>query len=452
MLFRSLFNGRGNALKDKGELDKAIADYNEALRLDPKYHYAFNGRGTTWMERGDLDKAVADFSESIRVKPNYFLAYANRGEAWRLKGDLDRSIADLDKAIQANPASALFHTYRGDAWRYKGDFDRAFTDFNAALRSQPEFVAAFVGRALTHEKKGDIDKAKADFEKAANLKPTAYFDTTKSAQQTARARLAALTATGTSAPQQTPSREPTVVPASGSRIALVIGNSGYKNVAVLPNPRRDAETIAATLRAVGFQTVELDGDLTRERMMKALRDFAEEADKADWALVYFAGHGIEIGGVNYLVPIDAKLSVDRDAQFEAVPLDQVLGAIDGARKLKLILLDACRENPFAPRQTTATRNVTRGLAPIEPEGPSRGKGATLVVYAAKHGQLALDGASSNSPFVTALVQRLPTPGVEINKIFRLVRDDVLEATSGRQEPFTYGSTPGREDYFFVATH
>jgi uncharacterized caspase-like protein len=153
----------------------------------------------------------------------------------------------------------------------------------------------------------------------------------------------------------------------------------------LPNPRRDAETIAATLRAVGFETVELDGDLTRETMMKALRDFAELADKADWALIYFAGHGIEIGGVNYLVPIDAKLSIDRDAQFEAVPLDQVLGAIDGAHKL--ILLDACRENPFAPRQTTATRNVTRGLAPIEPEGPSRGKGATLVVYAAKHGQV-----------------------------------------------------------------
>src|SRR5262249_28960989 len=163
----------------------------------------------------------------------------NRGEAWRLKGDLDRSIADLDKAIQANPTSALFHTYRGDAWRYKGEFDKAFADFNDALRSQPEFVAAFVGRALTHEKKGDIDKAKADFEKAANLKPMTYFDTTKSAQQTARARLAALTATGTSAPlpsrsiapgsspalreQPSAPSEPTVVPASGTRVALVIG-------------------------------------------------------------------------------------------------------------------------------------------------------------------------------------------------------------------------------------
>jgi uncharacterized caspase-like protein len=206
------------------------------------------------------------------------------------------------------------------------------------------------------------------------------------------------------------------------------------------------------LRTIGFQTVQLNRDLTRDKLVNALRDFAKEADKADWALVYFAGHGIEIGGVNYLVPVDAKLSVDRDAQFEAVPLDQVLSAIEGAHKLKLVLLDACRENPFAPRQTTATRSVTRGLAPIEPEGPGKGKGATLVIYAAKHGQVALDGTSaSNSPFVTALMQRLPTPGVEINKIFRLVRDDVLEATAGRQEPFTYGSTPGREDYFFVAT-
>jgi len=140
----------------------------------------------------------------------------------------------------------------------------------------------------------------------------------------------------------------------------------------------------------------------------------------------------------------------------------VMAALQGARKLKLVVLDACRDNPFTPqmqRTTTvadaaasppvvggasATRSIGRGLGEVKVSG------ASLVVFAAKHGQTALDGEGGNSPFAIALVQRMATPGVEINKIFRLVRDDVMEATAGRQEPFTYGSLPGREDFFFVA--
>ena len=134
----------------------------------------------------------------------------------------------------------------------------------------------------------------------------------------------------------------------------------------------------------------------------------------------------------------------------------------GARKLKLVVLDACRDNPFAPQMqrtmtmadagasvptvstSFATRSIGRGLGEVKVSG------ASLVVFAAKHGQTALDGEGGNSPFAIALVQRIATPGVEINKIFRLVRDDVMEATAGRQEPFTYGSLPGRENFFFVA--
>jgi uncharacterized caspase-like protein len=164
--------------------------------------------------------------------------------------------------------------------------------------------------------------------------------------------------------------------------------------------------------------------------------------------------------VNYLIPVDARFSNDRDAQVQAVARDLVMRSVEGAKKLKLIVLDACRDNPFAPqiRKTAssdalvpvstgsgavATRAVGRGLGAIKVSG------ATLVVYAAKHGQTALDGEGGNSPFAIALVQRLATPKVEINKLFRLVRDDVMEATAGRQEPYTYGSLPGREDFFFV---
>jgi uncharacterized caspase-like protein len=262
---------------------------------------------------------------------------------------------------------------------------------------------------------------------------------------------------------------PTVAPVEagklGRRVALVIGNADYRNASRLKNPQHDADVIAASLRAIGFETVTVANDATRERMIDALRTFSSEAAKADWAVVYYSGHGMEVNGTNYLVPVDARLAANRDAQPEAVSLDQVMAATQGARKLRLILLDACRNNPFmqqmrpsaSSRTTAGMESTALGATAVGVAGErSAGglgavkvSGATLVVYAAKHGQTALDGEGSNSPFAVAMVQRLATPNVEINKLFRLVRDDVMEATAGRQEPYTYGSLPGREDFFFV---
>src|SRR4029077_11590180 len=135
------------------------------------------------------------------------------------------------------------------------------------------------------------------------------------------------------------------------------------------------------------QTVTLETDLTLDRFVNALRLFARQAESAEWAVIYYAGHGMEMNGVNYLVPIDAKLETDRDVNFEAVPLDQALNAVEGARKLRVVILDACRDNPFANkmRRTTASRSMGRGLARVEPEG------GTLVAYAARGGEVALDG-------------------------------------------------------------
>jgi branched-chain amino acid transport system substrate-binding protein len=230
----------------------------------------------------------------------------------------------------------------------------------------------------------------------------------------------------------------------GRRLALVIGNSSYTNDGPLPNPRRDADAVAASLRADGFQTVTVKEDMTRAQMIAALNDFSDQAANADWALIYFSGHGLELGGINYVVPVDAKLLADRDVQDEAVSLDRLLSATMGAKKLHIVILDACRDDPFVPkmRQTAATRSIGRGLARVEPEG------ATVVVYAARDGQIAYDGDGQNSPFVTALTKRLAEPNLEINKLFRLVHDDVLAATGRRQEPYVYGALPG-EDFYFV---
>src|SRR6516225_7502956 len=160
-------------------------------------------------------------------------------------------------------------------------------------------------------------------------------------------------------------------------------------------------------------------------MINALHNFANDVESADWALVYYAGHGIEMGGVDYLIATDARLATDRDVQFETISFDQAMAALDGAKKLKLVLLDACRSNPFpqqmrwtAPRDSAAIVSTVRSGIGVRSMGRGLGEvkvtGATLVMFAAKHGQVALDGEGDNSPFAVALVQRMATPGVEIN--------------------------------------
>ena len=471
-------SNRASAWDDKGEYDRAIVGFTDAIRRDPKYVDAYHLRGVVWRNKGQYDRAIEDSNQALRLNPKFATSYSLRGEVYRLKGDLERALPEHNKAIQFQPKFPLSFNKRGDTYRYKGDFDRAFADYDQALRLEPGFIPAFTGRGLTFEKMGDYARARIEFEAATTSQSKFRGAAAQSALETARARLAAI---DSGAPQPViapaPARAssansiatpvvaaPVAVPAAkrpaGRRVALVIGNAAYKSVPTLANPQRDAVAMAKSLRAIGFDTVTLAEDTTREKLIDALRTFANDAEKAEWAMVYYAGHGIEINGTNYLIPVDAKLAADRDVQFEAVPLDQVMASIEGAKKLRLVVLDACRDNPFAPqmRRTVApdavvastaggaigTRSIGRGLSEVKVTG------ATLVVYAAKHGQTALDGEGGNSPFAVALVQRMATPNVEINKVFRLVRDDVMEATAGRQEPYSYGSLPGREDFFFVA--
>ena len=157
--------------------------------------------------------------------------------------------------------------------------------------------------------------------------------------------------------------------AADTRVALVIGNSAYGGVGALSNPTGDATLVADALGSEGFK-VTLVRDATRTAMLKALQAFGDEADQADWALVYYAGHGIEVGGVNYLLPTDVELRSDRDAQDEAISLNRVLETVENARKLRLVILDACRNNPFAAtmKRSIPIRAVERGLAPAEPPG------------------------------------------------------------------------------------
>jgi uncharacterized caspase-like protein len=224
-------------------------------------------------------------------------------------------------------------------------------------------------------------------------------------------------------------------------VALVVGNSNYKNAAVLPNPANDAAAVAATLKGAGFDIVDSRLDLSAADMRRALRDFADRARDSDVAVVYYAGHGIEIEGTNYLIPTDATLQRDTDIYDEAFSLDRVLLTIEPARQLRLVIVDACRNNPFAEtmKRTVSSRTVSRGLARIEPTTTN-----TLVAFAAKAGLTALDGNSKNSPYAAALVKHIATPGLDVRRAFGFIRDDVLQATGNRQEPYVYGSLGGAD--------
>ena len=223
------------------------------------------------------------------------------------------------------------------------------------------------------------------------------------------------------------------------RVALVIGNASYPAVGTLANPANDAAAIAVTLQGLGF-VVDLELDLNAQGFRDTLKGFADEAAKAEIAIVYYAGHGVEFDGTNYLVPTDAKIQKKADVRFEAISLDDVREAASGASKLRLIILDACRNNPFPMLGKDGQRALSRGLQKVEPTANE------LIAYSARENTVASDGEGANSPFATSLLNRLAEPGVELNFLFRRVRDDVLQATGKSQEPFVYG-TLGVEEIF-----
>ena len=231
---------------------------------------------------------------------------------------------------------------------------------------------------------------------------------------------------------------PAVVLADG-RVALVVGNSTYAHVGRLPNPDNDARDMSATLRRLGFEvTTELDAD--RVELTEALRAFTRRSAGADVSLVFYAGHGIEMDGVNYLVPVDARLERDVDVRFETVTVDDLLVSTSGA-SLRLLILDACRNNPLARsmQRTAATRTVSGGSFADLNEDLLGDE--TLVAYAAAAGTTAADGRGRNSPYTAALLSHLETP-LEIGLLFRRVRAQVLAATNGAQRPHEYHSLVG----------
>ncbi|MFO1185438.1 MAG: tetratricopeptide repeat protein [Bauldia sp.] len=427
------YNNRGLSYQDKADFDRALADYDRAIAINPRYAEAHSNRGLVDIAKGLNEQAITDYGRALAINPRLAEAYFGRGTAYQNLKQLDQAIVEYGRALAVNPRYSEAYNNRADAYQNKGQFDLAIADASKAIQVNPQLAEAYYTRGEIYKAKGDFDNALADIKRAQQIDRSGAF---AAYGDGLIAQIAALRQSGGPA-IPTPVR-------TERRVALVVGNGAYSAVPALPNPISDAATVAGALKLAGFTSVIISNDLTRAGLVAALQSFARAADNADWAVIYYAGHGLEIAGVNYIVPIDAKLASDRDVTDEAISLERVMASVEGAKKLRLVVLDACRNNPFLAKMkvSTASRSVGRGLAMVEPAQ------ATLVAYAAKAGSIASDGDGRNSPFAASFAKRLVEPGVEINKVFRQIRSDVLEATSNEQEPFVYGSLPP-DDFFFV---
>ncbi|MBT1515152.1 caspase family protein [Bradyrhizobium sp. SRL28] len=482
----ALYNLRGSAYYDKGEDDIAIADFNDALRIGPPSGIIFHNRGNAWRSKGEFAKAIADYDQSIKLGPPSAFSWQNRGISKRALGDLDGALADINEAIRLDPTLPQPLTSRAVIWRAKGDLDRAIADTTEAIRLAKAkapvnimtppgsvLISAYSQRALSYEAKGDLDRARQDY--AAALEGQASDAGSKANQATAKVRLSLLSETVPPPPRTTPAapsrRDSAAAPASpagaaspspppaaeqrkraetdretGRRVALVIGNGAYAHVRALPNPTNDARAMAKSLRDIGFVVTE-GSDLDRRAMKATIRNFLRDAARSQVAVVYYAGHGVQIDGRNYLAPIDIQFQAGSGMTEAMMDMDTIMAGLDDQVRTNILILDACRNNPMAPKLASAgpARGMEAGSGLAAPA--SLGAGATLgagtlIAFATAPGQVALDGEGANSPFSAALTRHIGTPGLEVQQMLTRVRAEVVAATKGKQVPWSNSSLLG----------
>ncbi|MGI9437048.1 MAG: caspase family protein [Geminicoccaceae bacterium] len=237
--------------------------------------------------------------------------------------------------------------------------------------------------------------------------------------------------------------------AAGRRLALVTGNGAYQHVSALPNPSRDARAVGATLESMGFE-VDMRLDLDTESMEKAVRRFAAQSQDAEIALFYYAGHGVQVDGRNYLLPVNAKITQPRDLAYEAITLDSITKELDeSGAKLSLVLLDACRDNPLEELFKRQAGTLSRGVDSGSGLAQTQGAAGMLIAYATAPDTVALDGQGEHSPFSQALLEWLNQPGIEVGRLFRRVRERVMDITDGQQVPWVEEAVIG--EYYLNGT-
>jgi tetratricopeptide (TPR) repeat protein len=497
------FSNRGEIYESKGEYIKALADFRMALSLDPDKKQiggreaaeaiarieqklaavagpdwttcsrapdredgipvctrlisakklgsadlaqAYVWRGVAYLRfKGDYDLGLADFNEGLRLDPKIVAAYAGRAASYIRKGNLDLALKDLNEGLRLNPNHAGIHAVRGIYHIAKGEYDSAVVEFNTAIRLSPQYLYAYRHRAEAYEGKGDLTTALADYRVALSFDPDKkQVGGREAAEGIARVeqKLAAKAGgakVAVATPQISPSAVVSVAPLISRRVALVIGNGRYQHAAQLPNPPNDAADIAQALRKLGFDVVE-GRDLGKREMEDKIREFGRKLERADLALLFYAGHGMQVAGRNYLVPVDAKLERAGDLSLDTIEVGQILAQMEAEKRVNLVFLDACRDNPlarsFSRSLGTRSTSVGSGLAAIQSAV------GTLIAYATQPENVALDGDGRNSPFTAALLKHMATPSLEISALMKRVRADVIAATHEKQVPWDHSSLVG----------
>ncbi|HML14273.1 MAG TPA: caspase family protein [Xanthobacteraceae bacterium] len=464
---------RGNAWLAKRDYPRAIGDYDRALQLNPKLIPAYVGRAGAHFATGELDAALADYQAAIELNPKGAGLYLQRGHVWRRKGDVARAVADYSEALRIAPALLAAYVARGIALETTGDRKGARADYQAVIAAEAHGDAAVRFQATARERLAMLDgseRSAAPVPQNVNASPSAPSGAPAPGLAIPPSTVippkpaATSVATGPAAPAASaappvrqsvtppgnvvataapPPRVDAVAPppATGLRLALVIGNGAYVNATALTNPPNDATAVAKALREIGFEVIE-GSNLDRAGMERLVREFLHKAPSARLTLLYYAGHGMQVDGKNYLVPIDAKLAAPSDLPFETLELDKVLAGLDDEARANIVVLDACRDNPLARSFATklgATRSaaVPAGLAGYTTVGTG-----TLIAFATAPGQTALDGAGANSPFTTAFIKYVRTPGIEVNQMLTRVRVEVATETKNRQVPWANSSLLG----------
>lgn len=476
-----LYVSRAYAWNQKEEFNKALDDYNQAIVLEPSNGSAYFGRGAVWANINAHENAIRDYNKALTLKHQTGLTYCNRGLEYYKQGLLDESLSDYNDGLTINKDKHCF-IGRGNVWRKKGELNKATDDlleavkldskdyiafynlgsisainlnyekallyYTEAIKINPKLSNAYFDRGLIWQLKGNYDKAITDFNEVIKIDPS-YGNAQELIQLMSKKRLT----NHNSNSSENPNLKKNVFP-NNKRLALIIGNSEYKNVPILNNPIHDAKLIADSLKSIGFDNVDIKLNLNRQQMLDVLNNFEVAATGAEWALIYYAGHGFEIQNINYMVPVDAMAVDEKNISSQTVNMQYFLNSVQSASKLRLLIIDACRNNPMVQLLKTSPldrgingldiSSFRSGLARIEPDP------GTLVVYSAKAGEYALDGDGDNSPFVEALSKRITEkPALEVRRLFDYVREDVVNSTQNKQTPFAYGSLSAKDDFYFL---
>jgi tetratricopeptide (TPR) repeat protein len=407
--------GRGDLFLDRKDNDRAIAAYNGALALDPGNAAAYSGRAYCYYRKGDLEQALKDTNEALRRAPRLVTALNHRALVLHARRDYDEAIADFNEALRIDPTFTQALNNRGRTYNAKKQFDRAIADLNQAIELNPNGPNAYWNRAISYENKRDFQKALADWRTTLRLDPD-----NQNAIKAIRRLEQELARPG----------------ARTARVALVIGNADYRYGGKLANPVNDAGDFAVVLHKLGFDVIE-GRNLDKRGMEDKIAEFGRKLEKASIGLFFYAGHGLQMDGDNWLVPVDARIEQgsrprnDRAAVVKSASINiaEVVARMEAEQRVNLIFLDACRDSPFGRGSGTAAK----GLAPIQ------NSVGTLTAFATKPYHVALDGEGRNSPFTTALLKHVATPDLEIGSVMKRVRADVIKSTNGEQVPFDESS-------------